>query len=187
MFNQVDINKIRKTQERIPIVSDKALIDLVQSVEINRGQLNHKKTQTKMNKLIDFITGESSERKLLIAENYQTSIESIMDLSMEMIDKLTITTQCVQVTQKSLLETREYIKKFSYQFSEIDSTFRRIDNRFEEVIEKFSIKFKELELRVDASEKFQDIFRKWRSRRTYFDLPILLQIIFVVKELFSSE
>jgi type III secretion system FlhB-like substrate exporter len=187
MFNQAGIDKIKKTQERIPIVSDKALIDLVQSVEINRGQLNHKKTQTKMSKLIDFITGESAERQLLIAENYQTSLESIMDLSMEMIDKLTITTQCVQVTQKSLLEVRSYIRKFSNQFSDIDSAFLKIENQFQEVRKDFEAKLKRVEIRITANEKLDSILSAWESDRTYTKLPLLLQILFVVKELFSSE
>ena len=184
---------IQQIEKRIPPVSDKALINLVNGIQVNQNILSYRKSRGFIGQLLDSLTKSDRDRQLILDGNLIAGQQTLHNWVLELTDSLRISQLGLQVTQKSLLEARNAIRvnKNRLQHQEqviIDLTqqltqlAQQVDYRFQAI----EARIHQIEIKIAANEDLDSIISAWEANRTYYDLPWLIQIILLVKEIFSS-
>lgn len=190
--NLADIS-IQQLEKRIPPVSDKALIDLVNGIQVNQNILSYRKSRGFFGQLLDNLTRSDRARQLLLDGNLIAGQQTLYNWVLELTDSLQISQLGLQITQKSLLEARNAIRvnkkllqnhdraiiEFAEQLTQIA---QQVDYRFQNI----EARIHQLEIKVAANEDLDAIISAWEANQTYYDFPWLIQIVLLVKEIFSS-
>jgi hypothetical protein len=99
----------------------------------------------------------------------------------------------LQVTQQSLLEARNAIrnnqKNLHTQEQTIISLTQQLTQLIQQVNQRFQIienRIYQIETRLAANEALDSIISTWEAEQTYKNLPWLIQITLLTKEVFSS-
>ena len=108
-INLVNI-PIEQIERRIPPVSDKALVDLVNGIQVNQNILSYRKSKGFFGQLLNNLTGSDRERQLLLDGNLIAGQQTLHDWVLELTDSLNISQLGLQITQRSLLEARNAIR-----------------------------------------------------------------------------
>ena len=184
---------IEEIEKRIPPVSDKALIDLVNGIQVNQNILNYRKSRGFFGQLLDNLTGSDRARQLLLDGNLIVGQQTLHNWVLELTDSLKISQLGLQVTQKSLLEARNAIRVNKNRLQHQEQTIIELAEQLTELAQQVDYRFQnvearihQLETKVAANEDLDFIISAWEANQTYYDLPWLIQIILLVKEIFSS-
>ena len=65
--------QLEQLQKRIPIVSDKAIIDLVNGIHINQDIVNYRKNRGFFGQIFDKLDGSDRQRQLLLDGNIKSA------------------------------------------------------------------------------------------------------------------
>jgi YjcZ-like protein len=175
--------RLQKLQERIPVASDRALIELVNGIQISTEAVRYRKSRGYFGQLIDELSGSDRKRDLLIQGNLvegQTALQQwVLELSTTLnISQigLEITQRSLAATQQSLLEARHAIRIQQQNLDELTH-----------LIQTLSYTVGHLELRIAAYEDFDSIVTAWMGGRTYTNLPWAIQVVLLAREVFSSS
>jgi len=179
--------QIRDLQRRVPVVSDKALIDLVNGIQVSGDVVRYRKSRNFFGRLIDKVTGGERERELLVQGNLITGQATLHQWILELTDSLNIsrvglevTQKSLELTQKSLLEARNAIRNQRQSLDELRHLIQAVSKDLSDRIHK-------LENRVSANEDLERIINAWAAERTYVGLPWAVQIALLSREVFSSS
>ena len=191
--NLVDI-PIKQLEKRIPPVSDKALINLVNGIQVNQNILSYRKSRGFFGQILDNLTGSDRDRQLLLDGNLIAGQQALHNWVLELTDSLKISQLGLQVTQKSLLEARNAIRvnKFRLQYQEraisgLAEQLRQLAIQVDKRFKTLESRIQQLEIKIAANEDLDYILSAWEANQTYYDLPWLIQIILLVKEIYSSS
>lgn len=187
------MDNLKELERRVPIASDKALIDLVNGIQINRDLIHYQKTRGFFGNLFESLTGKNIKRQILLGGNLIEGQQSLCDWVVEIIDSLRISQVALTVTQNSLLEARSAIRRQTDALSlqqqdifilsdKLDALTNQIDVRLNSIEERLNL----LELNVEAQKSFERIVTAWEAQLTYVDLPWIIQVFMLVREVFSS-
>ncbi len=178
-------------EERVPIVTDKCLIDLVNGLSTASDLVQFRKGQTVLNRLIGNWSGANRERDLVFQETVVVNQKTLLDLVKELWERSTVSELALIVTQRSLLETRQTFRQF------LETSNRReadIEKKIQELVEAVDAKISSLETRIDnierklmASDDFERIITSWTAGKSYSGMPLAVQIVFLAREVFSSS
>lgn len=199
LFSQMGIvskstSYLKELQRRIPVVGDKALIDLVNGIEVGRDMIRYRKRQGFFGQLIDTLDGSDRQRQILLGGNLLDGQEVLHHWILELSDSLAISQVALEATQQSLLEARDVIRaqKQGYQIQEADILV--LSQQLNDLAEKIGTKLSELEarvrqleLRVAAYEDLDRIVTAWAAKQTYTKLPWAMQVALLAREVFSSS
>lgn len=190
--NLADI-PIDRLEKRIPVVSDKALIDLVNGIQVNQNILSYRKSRGFFGQLLDNLTGSDRARQLLLDGNLIVGQQTLHNWVLELTDSLRISQLGLQVTQKSLLEARNVIRVNKHRLQNQERAITELAEQLSQLALQVDSRFKniearihQLEVRVAANEDVDAIISAWEASQTYYDLPWLIQIILLAKEIYSS-
>ena len=103
-------NYLSQLQQRIPTVSDKALVNLVNGIQVNKDIIRYRKNRGFFGKLFDKLDGSDNKRRILLDGNIIAGQEALHSWVLELTDSLNISQVALEVTQKSLLEARNAIR-----------------------------------------------------------------------------
>ena len=187
---QISTQMLCELQRRVPVVGDKALIDLVNGLSVSKDMLRYSKSRSFFGKLFDKFDGSNEKRRLILDGNLIVGQEALHDWMLELCDSLNITQVGLTETQRSLLETRNAIRSLKSQQAEFQALRFGLENlakQFGDRIDKLEARARHLEIRVAAKEDIDNIFAAWESTQTYENLPWLIQIVLLSKEVFSSS
>ncbi|MBW4505682.1 MAG: hypothetical protein KME64_04115 [Scytonematopsis contorta HA4267-MV1] len=178
---------LKELQRRVPIVGDKALIDLVNGIQVGAETVRYRKQRGFFGRLMDTLNGSDRQRELLIEGNLISGQETLHELILELNNSLDIsrvgleiTQQSLEVTQKSLLEARNAIRLQKQALDKLTQLIEQIRHTFEESIHR-------LEVRMTAKEDFDKIVTAWMAETTYIHLPWAVQITLLIREIFNSS
>lgn len=179
--------QMQNLQTRIPVVSDKALIDLVNGIQVSGEVVRYRKSRNFFGRLMDTLTGGERERELLVQGNliggqvtlHQWILELSESLNISRVG-LEVTQKSLEVTQKSLLEARNAIRNQRQSIEELRQLIQLVSKDLGDRIRK-------LEVRVSANEDLERIINAWAASRTYDGLPWAVQIALLAREVFSSS
>ncbi len=181
--------RLCELQHRIPVIGDKALLDLVNGLSVSKNMLRYRKSRGFFGKLFDKFDGSNENRRLILDGNIIAGQEALQDWILELSDSLSITQVALTETQRSLLEVRNAVRLLKSQQSTLQSLEFQLENlskQFGDRIDKLEAKVRKLEIRVAAKENIDSIFSAWESEQTYENLPWLIQVVFLTQEVFSS-
>lgn len=184
---------LQELEQRIPIASDKALINLVNGIQINRDLICYRKSRGFFGKLFDGSSGADRERQILLDGNLIAGQQALCDWVLELTDSLRISQIALEITQNSLLEARSAIRRQKGELSAQKQDLSMLDSKLDQLTQKvddqlctFECRLRKLELRVAAKEEFDLILADWKAGQTYRDLPWIVQISLLIKEVFGS-
>lgn len=185
--------ELKQLEKRIPIVSDQAIIDLINGIQVNRDLVNYHKNRGFFGQLIDTLDGSDRQRKLLLDGNLIAGQETLLNWVLELTDSLNISQVALQITQKYLLESRQAIRGVKSNLQIQQDTINNLSQNFLLLEQKLNHKFieieervRKLELKVTANNDFDYILTAWMAEETYTKLPWTIQVALLAKQIFSS-
>lgn len=185
--------RLEDLQRRIPVVSDKALIDLVNGIQVSKGILRYKKNRGFFGQVWDGLSGSDRARQLLLDGNLVAGQEALHQWVLELSDSLRISQVGLQATQQSLLEARNAIRSVKKSLDKQETRFQRVIQVISQLNQHFDARFQEidkrihrLEVRVAANEDLDSIITAWTAGQTYTNLPWAVSVVLLTREVFSS-
>lgn len=187
------IQYLADLQRRIPVVGDKALVDLVNGLDVSRDIIRYRKGKSFLRRLTDKLGGKDEKLQSLIDTNLVVGQAALHQWTLELCDSLRISQVALQATQESLLETRNAIRRqherLKIQESRIQALYQHLEQLSAQMHDRFNQleeRINRVELRVAAKDDFDRIFTAWTSEQTYRKLPWAIQVTLLIREVFSS-
>jgi YjcZ-like protein len=184
---------IEELQRRVPVVGDKALIDLVNGIQVSNEIVLYRKNRGFFGQLIDKVDGSDRQRQILLDGNIIAGQETLYQWVLELTDSLRISQVGLQVTQQSLLETRNAVRNIKQRLDRQEEGIQKFLDRFSQLHQELSIRFNELETRihclevkVSANEDLDRIITAWMAEQSYTNFPWVIQVALLAREIFSS-
>lgn len=181
-------------QRRVPVVGDKALIDLVNGIQVSKDLIRYRKNRGFFGKLMDRLDGSDRQRQILIDGNLIAGQEALHQWVLELSDSLRISQVALEVTQQSLLEARDAIRQQKRSLQEQKQAVLALSKQFEQLAQQLGTRLNQLEARVRklevrlaANEDLDRIVTAWAAEQTYIKLPWLVQVVLLAREVFSSS
>lgn len=143
---------LEKLQHRVPIVGDKALIDLVNGIQVSKDIIQYRKNRGFFGRLIDTLNESDRKRQLLLDGNLVAGQEALSQWVLELTDSLHISQVALEVTQNSLLEARDAIRSQKLRLQSQEETLLQLSNHLNQLAQHVSIRLNQLEARVRKLE-----------------------------------
>jgi hypothetical protein len=185
---------LEELQRRVPAVGDKALIDLVNGIQVSKDLIRYRKNRGFFGQLIDTLDGSDRKRQLLLDGNLIAGQEALHQWVLELSDSLSISQVALEVTQQSLLEARDAIRRqkqrLQMQEEALLALSQGLDRLAQQVgtrLNELEARVRKLEVRVAANEDLDRIVTAWAAEQTYTKLPWAVQVALLAREVFSSS
>ncbi|WP_353933071.1 diguanylate cyclase regulator RdcB family protein [Okeanomitos corallinicola TIOX110] len=185
---------LEKLQRRVPVVGDKAIIDLINGIQINKEMLRYRKNRGWFGNLISKLDGSDNKRQILLDGNLIAGQEALANWVLELTDSLKISQTALEITQNSLLEARDAIRHQKQRLQKQEDAINKLSEQFNQLAEQvhqrlnnIESRIRKLEVRVAANEDLDHIITAWAAGQTYSQLPWAIQIALLAREVFSSS
>lgn len=180
-------------QQRVPVVGDKALVDLVNGINVSGEILRYRRGRSFLRHLSDKLGGQDEKLQILLDSNFIVGQEALSQWVLELCDSLRISQVALQATQDSLLEVRSAIRRQHQRLENQDVKLlvlsQQLGHLSEQVchrLDEHEKRIQRLELRVAARDDLEQILAAWISGQTYTHLPWAVQIVLLSRQVFSS-
>lgn len=184
---------IDSLQRRVPIVGDKAVIDLVNGLEVSRDILRYRRRQGVLGRMLGALTGGNAARQQLLDGNAVAGIEALHGWVLELSDTLRISQSALLVTQRSLIETRAAVRFHERELSGLGRELARVEEVLQATAGALGKRIDGLDSRLERVERAQQgstaldlAVSSWAAGRTYQGLPWLVQVALLSDEVFSG-
>jgi hypothetical protein len=186
--------RLEELQRRVPVVGDKALIDLVNGIQVSKDIIRYRKNRGFFGRLMDTLDGSDRQRQILLDGNLIAGQEALHQWVLELSDSLRISQVALEVTQQSLLEARDAIRQQKRSLQEQKQALLALSKQFERLaqqvgtrLNQLEARVRSLEVRVAANEDLDRIVTAWAAEQTYTKLPWPVQVVLLAREVFSSS
>ena len=186
--------RIEELQRRVPVVGDKALINLVNGIQVSKDLIRYRQNRGWFGQLIDTLDGSDRQRQFLLDGNLIAGQEALYQWVLELSDSLRISQVALEVTQQSLLEARDAIRWQKQSEHNHKLALLALSKQFELLAQQIGTRLnhlearvRKLEVRVAANEDLDRIVTAWAAEQTYNHLPWAMQVALLVREVFSSS
>jgi hypothetical protein len=185
---------LEELQRRIPVVSDKGLIDLVNGIQVSKDLIRYRKNRGFFGQLLEMLDGSDRKRQLLLDGNLIAGQEALHLWVLELTDSLRISQVALEVTQQSLLEARDAIRRQKQRLQLQEEALLALSQGLDRLAQQLGTRLNELEarvrkleVRVAANEDLDRIVTAWAAEQTYTKLPWAVQVALLAREVFSSS
>ncbi|WP_156818050.1 hypothetical protein [Mastigocladopsis repens] len=178
--------ELEQLQRRIPVVGDRALIDLVKGIQVNKGLISYRKNQGFFGKLLDKLGGNNEKRQELLNDNLVAGQDTFRQWVLELSDSLRISQVALRVTRQELLETGNTIRISRGEHGELIETLKHLEQRINQHEGRIDDHEKRL-FYLEVKGKLTEIVKAWTNRSTYTQLPWAVQVPLLVWEVFSNS
>ena len=182
--------RLAHLQQRVPVVGDKALIDLVNGIQVSRDVIRYRH-RVFLN--IMPVDSGDRDRQILLDGNLLAGQEALQQWVLELSDSLRISQVALEVTQQSLLEARHAIRTHQQRFQGHQAAIKALSQHLSQLaqqvgerLNKLEARVRNLEVRMAAHEDFGRIMTAWTAGQTYSSLPWAVQVALLAREVFSS-
>lgn len=173
---------LQDIQQQVPIISDKALVDLVNGIQVNQDLIRFRQNRGFIGRLFDGITGSDRDRQILIDSNLNVGIKSLHQWVLSLADNLRISNVALEITQAKLLETRNALRNHRQEIDILQQITEHLQAQLHDHEQRIQ-KLEQRVYRIETIQKIDAIIKAWRSGRTYQGFHWALQITFVIKEI----
>jgi len=184
------LSTLKELQREAPVVGDKALIDLVNGLQVNRDLLRFRQRQGGLSRLIDRMNGNERRRRLVLDLNLSEAQEALCGWVAELCDSLRVSQTALTYTQQSLLEAREAIRRQALDLQVHATALHALSHRLDQLAADLHTRLEALEARVQRLEAHETINRAvsaWASGRTYGGFHRIIQIVLLAREVISDS
>ena len=167
------------TQRRYhPQLTEKALIDLVNGLEVVDDHLRCRNTRSFVRRIWYAITGHASHEQYLIDINLKTGQEAITAWVQDIQAFQTKSDLALSVVAEKLTETRTALGRQATRQSELEAALSQIQQRLDGLTQQFN----KLEARNKADDQVDLLLHQWEERLGRIRSP-LVQIFLTIDEL----
>lgn len=193
-FTNPSTQTLEQLQKRVPGIGDKAIIDLINGIQINKDIVRYRKNRGWFGNLISKLDGSDHKRQLLLDGNLIAGQEALSNWVLELTDSLKISQIALEITQNSLLEARDAIRNQKQRLQTQENAIIQLSEQFNQLAQQVGTRLnnlesrvRKLEVRVAANEDLDHIITAWAAGQTYTKLPWAIQIALLAREVFSSS
>lgn len=175
---------------KVPHLSEKMLIDLVNGHEVAEDLLRARKSQGTFGRIIGALDGSNRRREIIIQEQTQRSLESLTSWALDLTDAVRFTEENVIIVAKKLEQTRGELMSVAQAVFANREGIVQIENCLAALDYRLSLKLQEAEerlLKVEDKQEILELTEAWMSGRYYAGYPLPLQVTFVVDDLMRGE
>lgn len=185
---------LKELQWKVPIISDKSLIDLVNGIQVSKNIISYRKKRNFFGQLSDILDGSDHERQILLNGNLIAGQEALSNWVLELCNSLHISQVALEITQNSLLEARNAIRSQKSRLERQEEAILQFDKQLHQLTQQVGIqlsnleaKVRQLQVRVAAMEDLDRIVSAWTAEQTYTQFPWVFGVALLAREVFSSS
>ncbi|MFM6200643.1 MAG: hypothetical protein ACKPE1_16145, partial [Dolichospermum sp.] len=97
-------NKLQRKESEIPIISDKILVDLVNSLQVNDDLISFRQKRGLFGQFLDSLTGADRNRQLAIDKNVNVAMQFFHNLVLDISNNLNISNNAIVTIEERLIE-----------------------------------------------------------------------------------
>ena len=185
----INFDDLQRKEHEIPIISDKILVDLVNSIQVNDELISFRQKRGLFGQFLDNLTGADRIRQLAIDKNVNVAMQSFHDLVLDISNNfdvsnnaiVTIEERLMKIEEKSI-EIRDVIRNHREEINLLKDMVSQLQSR----VENHDHRILSLEKRADKKDveiKIINAIAAWQSERTYKDFHWAIQVAFVTREI----
>ena len=187
VIDDATLPELARELGRVPHLSEKMLVDLVDGTETARDLIQDQKNQGLFGQLWGTLDGSNRRRDVIIKEQTQASIEALTSFAFDLTDSLRLTQESLMRVAEKLSATR---KDLLYVARESRVGLESLQVRLGELDQRISVRLQSAEERLNAIEdniEIDQLTKAWLSGRYYGGYPLPAQVAFVIDDLMRGE
>ena len=186
----VDTGWLSNEIKNVPHLSERALLDVVNGIEVVEGQLAFKSRQGCISRLWGSLDGSNQRRESIIQQTQQATMRGLMNWTRELAAHETMTKRALVCVAKKLQTTRSDLAEVAKHSAEnrklIDENRSLIEDlsaRVTEELVEAEARLKKLEARSTIDEGVT----AWQSRDIYQGYSRIVSAAFLIDDLVGGK
>lgn len=178
----INFDELQKKESEIPIITDKILVDLVNSIQVNDDLISFRQKQGLFGQFFDSLTGADRNRQLAIDKNVNVAMQSFHDLVLDISNNLNVSNNAIITIEEKLIETRQAIRNQRQEINLLQDIVNQLQHRVEDHEHRI-LKLEQRVYRTEVQHRIEDAIAAWQSKRTYQGFHWAIQVAFVTREI----
>ncbi|NEO81337.1 MAG: hypothetical protein F6J99_36035 [Moorea sp. SIO4G3] len=138
----------------------------------------------------DLLTGSDSQRQSLLAENLVAGQNTLYKWALGLTRSENISQVALAVTQEKLLEAREAIRRqqqrLNIQHQELETFCKNLAQHVDSRFRELNAEIHKIKVSDTADREFNRIVDAWEAKSNYRNLPWVVQVAFLARQVFSG-
>ncbi|MBO1064834.1 MULTISPECIES: diguanylate cyclase regulator RdcB family protein [Nostocales] len=178
----INFNYLQKKESEIPIITDKILVDLVNSIQVNDDLISFRQKRGLFGQFFDSLTGADRKRQLAIDKNVNIAMQSFHDLVLDFSNNLNVSNNAIITIEEKLIETRQAIRNQRQDINLLQDIVDQLKDKVEDHEHRI-LKLEQRVYRTEVQHRIEDAIAAWQSKRTYQGFHWAIQVAFVTREI----
>jgi len=158
------MNQMQMMSTYYPIVASKAMIDLVQGIDINRDHIHQqRKPQKVIDRIWDICTGENGRRQSEINQNLNEGLSVAIDLIQKLATLQSHSFYAISRVQKRLAEMNEVITIAGNLAEDAHNKLHQLQVNLQACLEKIDLRIQNLEINKECQLQMNTVFSRWEA------------------------
>lgn len=178
----INFDELQRKESEIPIITDKILVDLVNSIQVNDDLISFRQKRGLFGQFFDNLTGADRKRQLATDKNVNIAMQSLHSWVLDIANNLNVSNNTIITIEEKLIETRQAIRN---QRQDINLLTDMVD-QLQLCVADHEHRILKLEQRVYRTEvqhRIEDAMKAWQSKQTYQGFHWAIQVAFVTREI----
>jgi hypothetical protein len=175
-------NDLQKKESEIPIITDKILVDLVNSIQVNDDLISFRQKRGLFGQFFDSLTGADRKRQLAIDKNVNIAMQSFHDLVLDISNNLNVSNNAISDINEKLIETRQAIRNQRQDINLLQDIVGQLQYKVKDHEHRI-LKLEQRVYRTEVQHRIEDAIAAWQSKRTYQGFHWAIQVAFVTREI----
>ena len=178
----INFNDLQEKESEIPIITDKILVDLVNSIQVNDDIISFRQKRGLFGQFFDSLTGADRKRQLAIDKNVNIAMQSFHDLVLDFSNNLNVSNNAIITIEEKLIETRQAIRNQRQDINLLQDIVDQLKDKVEDHEHRI-LKLEQRVYRTEVQHRIEDAIAAWQSKRTYQGFHWAIQVAFVTREI----
>lgn len=192
-LNYQSIHNLQQLQRRIPIIGDKILLYFVNSIQLNRDRIIDYKNIGLLKYFFAEFNSNKFQHNSLNHDNSIISQSIFNNVIAQLYECLDISQLGLQITQQILIQLRDIIRTQKHKFAHQQQAILKLSSQLHELAQQVGNKlhcqetqWQQIGIRAAAKSDLESIITAWQTGQAYTNLPWIIQVTFLAREVFSS-
>ncbi|WYL95119.1 MAG: diguanylate cyclase regulator RdcB family protein [Gloeotrichia echinulata IR180] len=192
----INFDELQRKESEIPIITDKILVDLVNSIQVNDDLISFRQKRGLFGQFFDNLTGADRKRQLATDKNVNIAMQSLHSWVLDIANNLNVSNNAIITIEEKLIETRQAIRNHRQDINllqeAIQSQQQQI-NLLTDIVNQLQyrvgdhehriLKLEQRVYRTEVQHRIEDAIATWQSKRTYQGFHWAIQVAFVTREI----
>jgi hypothetical protein len=178
----INFNYLQKKESEIPIITDKILVDLVNSIQVNDDLISFRQKQGLFGQFFDSLTGADRKRQLAIDKNVNIAMQSLHSWVLDIANNLNVSNNAIITIEEKLIETRQAIRNQRQDINLLQDIVGQLQYKVKDHEHRI-LKLEQRVYRTEVQHRIEDAIAAWQSKRTYQGFHWAIQVAFVTREI----